>query len=477
MTSEFKTTVEDDLQKEYRIASDCLTISLEAARELADNFNEEIRAAIEERGKGVPFVKSSNVMAQSLACIDAFSDALPSGNEQGYFYAIDLGGSNLRAVAIRLEGRGESSIVERKKNLRAPLPNMPNGLLDKSCTAKELFDEIARTVGELIEQVGESPLKQHMIAFTFSFPLRQDAIDSGELICWTKEFETGNDTNDPVVGQDVALLMNQAFQRNGLLSTKVACLINDTVGTMLSAGYSNNHAREACRVGVILGTGFNICYMDKVAPELGYKGTIVNLECGGFNKLGDCKTLVDEELDFYSSCRGQQWAEKMISGLYLGEICRLYIVKVFQSICPEGVFKRNSFETVDAAAIYNDRTKKYSITKDVVMKVFGWDIKDEGHLRIIYKLVCLVFTRSATLGAILTYVCCLRTKFVQRALGGTHVGIDGSLYILNKKYQSTYRKTIQKLLGLKADLVSFSVATDGSGKGAAIMAACSKLEE
>jgi len=464
--------LDESILSEMAVVTEALSITLDQAKEIAHSFDVEIQQAIEQRSAGIDFKKSPNVSDNSIAAIDACSSAFPRGTETGFVFSIDFGGSNLRAVAIELLGNGNSKVTEKKSNLRVPLPDRPKGLLDKNTTASQLFDTIADTVRLLVEEVGENTQASHNLAFTFSFPIKQNSIESGTLITWTKEFETGCSTNDPVVGQDVGMLMNQAFKRCGLPLTKVCCLINDTVGTMLSAGYTANVTTKGARVGVILGTGFNIAFMDKVAPELGYQGSIINLECGNFNKLSKIRTLVDEEVDFYSNCRGQQWAEKMISGLYIGELCRLFIVRVFQQRCTKGCFVRNCFDAADAAAIYNDKTKKYTITREILKKNFDWDMTDIQKLRVVYKIVCLVFNRSATLAAILTYVTCQRSKFVQRALGGCTVGIDGSLYILNPKYQTTYQKTVQRLLNLRADLVGFFIATDGSGKGAAIMAAC-----
>lgn len=74
-----------------------------------------------------------------------------------------------------------------------------------------------------------SPPKEPVyLGFTFSFPVRQSALNAGTLLTWTKGFNLKNS-----IGKDMVQMLQQALDKKQL---PVACeaLVNDTVGTMLS---------------------------------------------------------------------------------------------------------------------------------------------------------------------------------------------------------------------------------------------------
>ena len=110
------------------------------------------------------------------------------------------------------------------------------------------------------------------LGFTFSFPCEQTALAAGKLIAWTKGFSC---VDGP--GLDVVELLAHEFrarrvlalsatpcpaprptewrgcradERRGL-ALEVAALVNDTVGTLAAAAFTDSDAE----VGVILGTG------------------------------------------------------------------------------------------------------------------------------------------------------------------------------------------------------------------------------
>lgn len=50
------------------------------------------------------------------------------------------------------------------------------------------------------------------LGFTFSFPVKQEGLNKGTLIKWTKGFHATG-----VVGKDVVQMLNEAFQRRQVL--------------------------------------------------------------------------------------------------------------------------------------------------------------------------------------------------------------------------------------------------------------------
>lgn len=57
---------------------------------------------------------------------------------------------------------------------------------------------------------------------------------------------------------------------------------------------------------------------------------IINLEWGNFRSPHLPRTFADEEVDVESVNPGDQWFEKMLGGMYLGEIVRRVLAKIAQ---------------------------------------------------------------------------------------------------------------------------------------------------
>ena len=110
---------------------------------------------------------------------------------------------------------------------------------------------------------------------------RQERIDHGELIRWTKGFGALN-----TEGRDVAAMFRESLKthvRIGFLFQSSAAridarntiqnvpaelnaLINDTTGTLIASAYVNPRTR----IAVIFGTGCNAAYMERIGdiPKL-----------------------------------------------------------------------------------------------------------------------------------------------------------------------------------------------------------------
>ena len=66
-----------------------------------------------------------------------------------------------------------------------------------------------------------------------------------------------------VSGEDVVKLLKKAIDGRNDVKIEVAAILNDTTGCLLSCAWKNHK----CRIGMIIGTGTNACYledMDKV---------------------------------------------------------------------------------------------------------------------------------------------------------------------------------------------------------------------
>ncbi|BAM38572.1 hexokinase 1 [Theileria orientalis strain Shintoku] len=405
----------------------------------------------------------------SFKMLDSFIPNVPTGNEKGSYYALDFGGSNFRAVRILIDGSGKMHRNQSTFSLRYSSALGPKGLLDQKATATELFDHFATKIGQVIRESGDDPEPSvpYNVGFTFSFPCTMLSHSNAILLDWTKDFETGRATNDQVEGKDVGVLMDEAFVRNKI-NAKVSIILNDTVGTLLCCAYQKPKDYPPCKIGVILGTGFNICYEEDEYDRFGYVGRVINIECGNFDKELPF-TPVDYEIDYYTSNRGRGKLEKLVSGAYLGEIIRRYMILYLREKAPPKMWVVGTFTSEDASVILNDNTEDWRITNEVVRRAWDVDLNYEALVGL-RKISEAAFARSAGFAA--ASICATARKAKAYVRSRATAAIDGSLYIKNEWYRNKLQYYIDTVTrpDLKGNVVLLP-SDDGSGKGAAIAAA------
>ena len=161
---------------------------------------------------------------------------------------------------------------------------------------------------------------------------------------WTKGFKCSS-----VEGFDVVDLLKQAITRRNDVTIDVVAILNDTTGCLMSCAWKE----PKCRVGLILGTGTNACCLEDVEKVTTFNPekddvnepdhVVVNTEWGAFGDKGELdfvRTKWDEEVYVMSLNPGKQTFDKMISGMYMGELVRL----VVEDVVDEGLifFNRNT---------------------------------------------------------------------------------------------------------------------------------------
>lgn len=124
----------------------------------------------------------------------------------------------------------------------------------------DLFDYIAECLANFMKEQGIAD-KVLPLGFTFSFPCQQRGLASGELIKWTKGFTASN-----VEGHDIVSLLEKAILKRGDINVDVTALLNDTTGCLMSCAWKH----PKCRIGLIIGTGTNACYIENV-DEVGIR--------------------------------------------------------------------------------------------------------------------------------------------------------------------------------------------------------------
>ncbi|KAJ3068496.1 hexokinase A [Podochytrium sp. JEL0797] len=425
-----------------------------------DKLNQIVKHMLAEMKKGL---QADN---QALLMIPSHVVNLPNGKETGSYLALDLGGTNFRVCEVVLDGNGGTRARQSKHTLTDA---------QKASTGTQLFDFFADVVYNFLAENGPEAVKQHyQLGFTFSFAINQVAINKGFLLLWNKGF-----SNEGVVGKNVVQLLDEALKRRKL-DIDVTALVNDTTGTLVSHAY----IQPSTRVGVILGTGTNAAYVEKIENITKYTGhvpagvkeMIINMEWGAFDDemIVIPRNKYDKKVDRSMNIQGGFTFEKMISGMYLGEIVRFCLVDLVKlgDIFKNGggsaeLQQAGSFETAFMSRIERDHTLDLSDTRTVLEDMLKVPKTTLGDRRLVKTIVELVGKRSARLAA--AGIAAVVTKM--NKLDGCTVGIDGSLFELYPHYSNRMRDTLRELLGVSSEFIILEQARDGSGQGAALIAA------
>ncbi|CAN6337042.1 unnamed protein product [Urochloa humidicola] len=412
-----------------------------------------------------------------LKMLISYVDNLPTGDEHGLFYALDLGGTNFRVLRVQLGGREKRVLKQQYEEVSIP-PHLMVG------TSLELFDFIAAALAKFVDTEGEDfhlpEGRQRELGFTFSFPVNQTSISSGTLIKWTKGFSVNG-----MVGEDVVSELSKAMERQGL-DMKVTALVNDTVGTLAGGRYMDNDVVAA----VILGTGTNAAYVEHanaipkwtgLLPKSG--NMVINTEWGSFKSDKLPLSEYDKAMDFESLNPGEQIYEKLISGMYLGEIVRRILLKLahdaslFGDVVPSKLEQPFVLRTPDMSAMHHDSSHDLKILGAKLKDIVG--VADTSlEVRYITRHICdLVAERGARLAAAGIYSILKKVGRDKVPSNGskmprTVIALDGGLYEHYKKFSSCVEATLTDLLGEEASSsVVAKLANDGSGIGAALLAA------
>ncbi|KAG6679197.1 hypothetical protein I3843_14G116800 [Carya illinoinensis] len=418
-----------------------------------------------------------------LKMLLTFVDRLPSGSEKGTYYALDVGGTNFRILRVQLGGQRSSILEPHVEQQAVPAHVMTS-------TSENLFDLIASALKEFVDR-GEDGSKTLVsrrgeLGFTFSFPVKQRSVSSGILIKWTKGFHI-----EDMVRREVTECLEQAMSQKRL-NMRVAVLVNDTVGTLALGHYHDEDTVAA----VIFGTGTNACYWERTDAIIKcqgllttFGGMVINMEWGNFWSSHLPSTSYDTDLDSHSSSPNDQGFEKMISGMYLGEVVRRVLLRmsqesdifgtvpsrlsvpfIFRIPMISAMHEDDSPELIEVARILEDDLE----IPDVPLKV----------RKLIVKLCNAVTRRAARLAA--AGIVGILKKIGRDGSGGitggrtrsdvkmrrTVVAIEGSLYTSYTMFREYLHEALWEILGEDiAPHVILKVIEDGPGIGAALLAA------
>ncbi|WOL14140.1 hexokinase-2 [Canna indica] len=429
---------------------------VERLRLVAEAMAAEMRAGLAVEG------------GSRVRMLPSFVDKLPTGDEEGLFYGLDLGGTNFRVLRVQLGGRGRRVTAQENKQVAIP-PSLMFGKSD------ELFDFIAKELANFVASEGNDfemqEGRQRELGFTFSFPIKQSSVSAGTLVKWTKGFNI-----DETVGRDVSVELTKAMERQHL-DMRIAALVNDSVGTLAGGRYYE----EDVSLGVILGTGTNAAYAESSDAMPKWHGLlptseemVVNMEWGNFKSCHLPITEYDQGLDCESINPGEQ------ACMYLGELVRRVLLKLaeeaylFGNIVPPKLKEPFILITPDIAAMHRDTTSDLAVVANKLKKIFEIEGVALEIRKNVIKICDAITGRAARLAAAGIVGVLLKQgrlgskKQHQKAV----VAVDGGLFERYTAFNKCVEMTVKELLGEEASRsIVVKLANDGSGIGAALLAA------
>ncbi|WRT65372.1 uncharacterized protein IL334_002315 [Kwoniella shivajii] len=446
-----KKTIADHLRKYESL----LTLTPQRMRMIVHSFEETLDLGLQKDGQIVPMIPT-------------FVFGWPTGKEIGEYLALDLGGTNLRVCLVTLQGHGKFEVTQTKYRLTEEQKQDEGQKLLDFCA--ECLDSFIRDTLGRTEADGILPL-----GFTFSYPCSQDRIDHGVLIRWTKGFGAPN-----IEGRDVAAMFMESLKKYAV-PAELTALINDTTGTLVASNYVDPHTK----IAVIFGTGCNAAYMETAGsiPKMSSiglpkeQGMAINCEWGAFDSFDHQhlpRTKYDIIIDESSNKPGEQSFEKMIAGLYLGEIFRLIICELIDAgdlFLGQNTYKLEKAYAFDTA--FFDVTDELLTVIGVFTHFFGVETTLEER-QFFRKLAVLIGTRSARLSACGIAAIVSKKGYLDE---GCAVGADGSLYNKYPNFANRVHTALVDIFGEKGKNIVTHHAEDGSGVGSAIIAAMTKARK
>lgn len=313
--------------------------------------------------------------------LPSYVRSVSTGTEKRKFLAVDLGGSNCRICLVDLHGDSTFTTVQTKHRVPADVMVNPS--------YEPLFSFIAEKISAFLEANSNSARESfhdspghglpYRLGFTFSFTCDQTSLARGTLIRWDKGWDIPE-----AVGRDPCAMLQEAIDNLGL-PVLVSVLANDSVGALLTRAYTSGQ-KGSTLGAIIFGTGTNAAYVEKLSNigRLSMEASagdtmVINTEWGCFDDEMQVlpRTPYDDELDKNSIDPGSQMFEKRVSGMYLGELLRLAILRLIETGALQMKFDKESLvfrrEGIDSSFLsrladdkYNDLQKAAKFIMDTI---------------------------------------------------------------------------------------------------------------
>lgn len=358
------------------------------------------------------------LLTNAACMLPSYNHQLPNGEECGRFLSLDVGGSTLRVALIELRGQQSKKLGEASMSILS-IQSYKITPEVKLLEGMQFFDWMAVHIMETVSTVEgicateESPLP---MGLAWSFPIEQTSLRGGLLQGMGKGFLAA----DSLLGQDLGDIIQAACSAKGL-HVKLAAIVNDSNAALLSEAY----VRTSTRFGLILGTGVNMAvhlpvrmvgrakYGDRPAAWFEEAShVIINTELGMFGHGILPVTRWDRLLNDGHPKPDFQPLEHLVSGFYLGEVCRFALIEaasslgLFGGVVPPSLLKPYALDTEILSRIEGDESPSLEASRKIFHErhpCHDGSVVTEADMTTVRALASLISRRSAAIIAAAVY--------------------------------------------------------------------------
>ncbi|KAG4173285.1 hypothetical protein ERO13_A11G049500v2 [Gossypium hirsutum] len=415
-------------------------------------------------------LSSSDEATSSLNMFVSYASPLPTGiNEKGMYYGVNLRQTKILMVCGRLQGKNQPI-----SDLYVDEVPIPSSVMIG--TSQELYDYIAAELVKFSsahpEKDDEASANDKKLGFTVSSGDDQSTAISGSNI------KLKNFAADTTGVKDLITGMNRALEKHGL-KLRVHALVDDIVGNLAGGRYYD----KDCVAAITLGMGTNAAYVDTTqsAPRwhdsLPKKGEIVVcMEWGNFNTCHLPITQYDTSLDAASSNPGHRIFEKMISGMYLGEIVRRVLVRMAQEAAlfgqnvPPKLLIPYLLRSPDMSAMHQDTSEDREVVHEKLKEIFGITNLTTMTRELVAEVCDIVTERGARLAGAGTVA--IVKKLGRIANRRSVIIMEGGLYEHYRIFRNYLHSGVWEMLGNElSDNIVVEHSHGGAGTGPLFLAA------
>ncbi|GLU20195.1 hypothetical protein SLE2022_364060 [Rubroshorea leprosula] len=407
----------------------------------------------------------------TLSMLVSYVASLPPGDEKGMYYGLNLRGTTFLILCARLKGKNDTISDLHREEISVP-SNVMHG------TSKEMNDYIAMEVATFIlahlDNCNEETAIKKNLGITMSYPVDpQGGTTSWSAIRW-KCFSADDPTGKEIVDE-----INKALEKHWV-EMRVYALVDDTIGDLAGGKY---YSRD-CVAEVSLGMGTNATYVDTPHSVPGWQWhgplpksgeTVISTEWGNFNSSHLPITEFDTSLDAESSDPGIQIFERLVSGMYLGEIARRVLLKMAQETAlfgdsvPPNLMIPYQLRSPNMAAMHQDTLENHEIIHETLKEVFGITNSTPMMREIVVEVCDIVTKRGARLVG--TGIVAIMKKLGRIKGRRSMVTVGGGLYEHYRVFRNDLHSSVWEMLGNQlSENAIIENSHGGSGAGALFFA-------
>ncbi|MCX7711246.1 MAG: hexokinase [Clostridia bacterium] len=366
---------------------------------------------------------------------------------------IDAGGTNFRVCVVHFDNNRKPVIEDFNVY---PMPGTKGEI-----SREEFFNTIAKYLEPVIN-------KSNKIGFCFSYPTEIFPNKDGRLIFFSKEVRV-RDVEGEIIGENVL----KAIGDLGYDNKKNIVLLNDTVATLLGGKASFPDRVFESYIGFILGTGTNICYIEKSSsigkvPDLkSSEGSmLINVESGNYNKVPRGK--IDIEFDNTTKNPGEFILEKTISGAYQGGLILTVIKKAVESGLFTDAFKEKVSSVKELTSKEIDDFLYFPYADNTLAVCCSGAGNDDDRF-VLYCLIDAVMERAAKFVAFSLTASIIKSGKGNNPCAPVCITADGSTFYKSKLFRGKLDHYIKTFTNEQKNLYcEFVKAENGNLIGTAI---------